>query len=263
LIVPIHAANPGPLTGAGNWTYFFPGHHPVLVDAGIGLPGHLDDIAKAAATGPGRVVVSHAHSDHITGVSALAGRWPDTLFAKFPWPERDSKHPVTWQTLSDGQIIPAGDSELEVVHTPGHAPDHVALWHASTRTLLSADLVTAGTTVVILASQGGSLSQYLQSLRRVLDLAPARLLPAHGDPIDGPAALIRRYIEHRSQRERQVLAALESGVNSVEAIVEHIYVGLEEPLTRMARESVLAHLLKLQDEGLARREGDAWSADDQ
>jgi glyoxylase-like metal-dependent hydrolase (beta-lactamase superfamily II) len=261
LIVPIHAANPGPLTGNGNWTYFFPGRHPVLIDAGVGVAAHLDGIGRASSSGPRRVLVSHAHSDHITGVSALADRWPDTEFAKFPWPERDSRHPVTWESLSDGQLIPAGDSELEVVHTPGHAPDHIAFWHAPTRTLLSADLVTAGTTVAILASQGGSLSQYLRSLQRVLDLNPARLLPAHGDPIGDPAAQVRRYIDHRRMRERQVLEALEAGVGSVEDIVERIYVGLADPLVRMARESVLAHLLKLQDEGLARRQGDTWTTD--
>lgn len=258
MIVPIHASNPGPLTGTGNWTYFFRGRHPLLVDAGTGLPQHLEAIEQATDGGPGHVVVSHAHSDHITGVSALAGRWPGTGFSKFPWPERDNRHPVTWQPLADGQMIPAGDTELEVVHTPGHAPDHVTLWHAPTKTLLSADLVTAGTTVAILAMQGGSLAQYLQSLKRVLDLGPSRLLPAHGDPIDDPASLIRKYIDHRRQRERQVLAALEAGVESVDGIVARIYVGLAEPLVRMARESVLAHLVKLQDEGLARQDGDAW-----
>lgn len=260
MIVPIHAANPGPLTGAGNWTYFFPGRHPLLIDAGTGLPEHLDAIEKVTARGPGHVVVSHAHSDHITGVGALAARWPETEFSKFPWPDRDSKHPVTWHSLADGQMILAGDTELEVILTPGHAPDHVTLWHAPTKTLLSADLVTAGTTVAVLAMQGGSLSQYLDSLRRVLDLAPVRLLPAHGDPIDDPGTLIRRYIDHRRLRERQVLAALEAGVGSVDGIVERIYVGLSDPLVRMARESVLAHLVKLQDEGLARRDGDSWRA---
>jgi hydroxyacylglutathione hydrolase len=112
---------------------------------------------------------------------------------------------------------------------------------------------------VILASSGGSLSQYLHSLKRVLALEPARLLPAHGDPIDEPAPLIRRYIEHRRLRERQVLSALEAGIRTVDAIVERIYVGLAPPLIPMAHESVLAHLIKLQDDGLARRDGERWS----
>jgi hypothetical protein len=59
-------------------------------------------------------------------------------------------------------------------------------------------------------------------------------------------------------RERQILDALEAGVGSVDGIVGRIYVGLTDPLVRMARESVVAHLVKLQDEGLARREGNEW-----
>lgn len=247
------------MTGTGNWTYFFPGRHPVLIDAGTGEAAHLEAIARSRAQGPDHLVVSHAHGDHISGTAAIAARWPETTFSKYPWPERDVMHPVKWHLLSDGDVIPAGDSELQIVHTPGHAPDHLAFWHEATRTLLSADLIVPGTTVVILASSGGSLSQYLQSLKRVLGLAPARLLPAHGDPIDEPAVLIRRYIEHRRLRERQVLSALEAGLRTVDAIVERIYVGLSPPLIPMAHESVLAHLIKLQDDGLARRDGERWS----
>ena len=247
------------MTGAGNWTYFFPGRHPLLLDAGTGLPAHLDAMAAARAEGPGHVVISHAHSDHISGASALASRWPSTRFSKYPWPDRDAKYPVPWNSLSDNEVVPAGDSELQVVHTPGHSPDHAAFWHPATQTLLSGDLVTPGTTVVILASLGGSLADYLRSLKRVLALRPARLLPSHGAPIDDPAAIIRRYIEHRRQRELQVVAALEAGAQTVERIADRIYVGLSAPLVPMARESVLAHLIKLEQEGLARRDGDNWA----
>lgn len=260
MIIPLHAANPGPMTGNGNWTYFFPGRHPVLIDAGTGQLAHIEAIAASRADGPAHVVVSHAHGDHISGVNALATRWPETRFSKYPWPERDRTHAVQWQPLSDGDVIPAGDSELQVVHTPGHAPDHLAFWHEASRTLLSADLVAPGTTVVILPSSGGSLAQYLHSLKRVLALAPARLLPAHGQAIEDPAAIIRRYIEHRRQRERQVLAALEAGVRTVDAIVDRIYFGLSDALVPMARESVLAHLIKLADEGLAARDGEEWTS---
>lgn len=247
------------MTGAGNWTYFFPGRHPVLVDAGTGLAAHIDAVAAARAEGPGHVVVSHAHGDHISGATALAARWPATRFSKHPWPQRDVRYPLPWEFVSDGDVIPAGDSELHVVHTPGHSPDHLAFWHPSTKTLLSGDLVTAGTTVVILATSGGSLTEYLRSLKRVLALAPARLLPSHGAAIDDPGDIIRRYIEHRRQREHQVLAALEAGLRTVDTIVDRIYVGLSAALVPMARESVLAHLIKLEHEGLARRDGDNWT----
>jgi ribonuclease/clavin/mitogillin len=246
------------MTGAGNWTYFLPGRHPVLIDAGVGQAAHIADIINVRAEGPAHVVVTHAHTDHISGAPAIAMRWPDAVFSKHPWSERDAKYEVAWRPLSDGDVVLAGDDELQVVHTPGHAPDHIALWHAESKTLFSGDLVVPGTTVVILATHGGSLAQYLTSLLRIEALAPARLLPAHGAPIDDPVTIIRRYIAHRREREGQVLAALTSGLCTVDALVQRIYVGLAAPLVPMARESVLAHLLKLQDEARVTREGEEW-----
>ena len=258
MFIPLHAANPGPMTGQGNWTYFIPGREPVLIDAGTGLPSHLQAIADARAGGPGHVLVTHAHADHASGAPAIAARWPGAVFSKYPWPGRDEKYQVTWHALADGDRMAAGDDEVEVVYTPGHAPDHVAFWHAGSRTLFAGDLVTPGTTVVILASHGGSLSQYLASLNRVLALRPARLLPAHGPPIDDPAAVITGYLAQRQMREDQIVSALGASVGTIGAIVDRIYQGLSAPLVPMARESVLAHLRKLEDEGRAALVGDEW-----
>ena len=246
------------MTGSGNWTYLLPGRHPVLIDAGTGLAPHLDAIAEAQPEGPGHVVVTHAHGDHASGAPALRERWPNTTFSKFPWPGRDDRYPADWTFLRDGDVIPAGDGSLVVVHTPGHAPDHIALWDAETRTVFSGDLVTLGTTVVILVSAGGSLVQYLDSLRRVMALNPQRLLPAHGNPIDEPGAVIQKYLDHRADREAQVIGGVRSGLSTVEALVGQIYRGLAPALVPMARESVLAHLIKLEDEGRVRREGERW-----
>jgi glyoxylase-like metal-dependent hydrolase (beta-lactamase superfamily II) len=259
VILPIHAANPSAMTGAGNWTYFLPGRHPVLIDSGVGVRAHLDAIAQARAEGPAHVLVSHAHSDHISGVPALASRWAETVFSKMSWPERDANYQVSWRLLGEGDVIPAGDEELHAIHTPGHAPDHLAFWHPPSRTLFSGDLVVAGTTVVIPASMGGSLTAYLASLERVLALAPARLLPAHGDPIDQPERLIHQYLAHRREREHQVIAALAGGLRSVDALVSRIYVGLAAALVPMAQESVLAHLQKLEHDQVVRRDGEEWA----
>ncbi|HUE86707.1 MAG TPA: MBL fold metallo-hydrolase [Vicinamibacterales bacterium] len=259
MILPLHAANPSAMTGTGNWTYFLPGRHPVLIDAGVGDASHLEEMARARREGPGHVLVTHAHSDHISGVTALARRWPDIRFSKMPWPDRDAKHQVPWHALADGEAIPAGDAVLQAVHTPGHAPDHLAFWHPSTRTVLSGDLVVAGTTVVIPASMGGSLTAYLSSLEKLLSLDPVRLLPAHGEPIEQPDRIIRQYIAHRHEREQQVIAALASGLRTAEGLVHRIYVGLEIALVPMARESVLAHLHKLEDDRVVRREGQEWA----
>src|SRR5690606_6582430 len=141
---------------------------------------------------------------------------------------------------------------------PGHAPDHVAFWHAETRTLFSGDLVVAGTTVVILASAGGSLREYLRSLERVRALRAARLLPAHGPPITDPDAMLTHDIRHRQARDAQIRAALGDGVRRIEDIVARIYVGLAPELRSMAQESVFAHLVNMEEEGIVRRDGDEW-----
>ena len=259
IIVSLHAANPGPYTGAGNWTYLIPGDQPLLIDAGVGRAEHLESIAAAAPAGPSRVLVTHAHPDHASGAPALAARWPSIQFSKMSWPEQDVAT-LAWAALADGDRITTGEGVLEVVHTPGHAPDHVVLWHEETRTVFGADLMQLGNTVAIPASSGGDLAAYLQSLRRVAALKPSRVLPAHGPVIDDPLALIEQYLAHRHHREVQVLSALEARLDSVDAITERIYTGLNPQLGPLARENVLAHLIKLQQDGLARQDGERWES---
>ena len=112
---------------------------------------------------------------------------------------------------------------------------------------------------MIPASHGGSLAEYLQSLESMLQLNPARAPPAHGPVIEDPAALIHHYVEHRAQREQQVIEALASGLSTVDAITSKIYPSVVPALLPMARESVLAHLQKLQADRLAACNDAHWS----
>ena len=258
-VIAVHAFNPGPLTGNGNTTWLLPGHVPTLIDAGTGEPEHLDALERALAGARlAQVLVTHAHVDHASGAPAIAERMPHVRFLKMPWPVRDTAWHVRWEPLKDGESIAAGDSTLTAVHTPGHSPDHLCFWQSDTRSVFSGDLAWKGSTVVIPQAQGGDVGAYLDSLERVIALDPLIMLPAHGDVIDRPIELLREYIEHRMVRERQIVAALRTGVTDPTEMVKRIYPSLAPPLIAAARESVLAHLMKLEREGRIRRVGDAW-----
>lgn len=252
----LHAGNPGPFTGGGNWTYFIDGDEPVLIDAGAGVGAHLEAIEAAAGPRRLHLVVTHGHSDHISGAPVIVERRPATRLSKMPWPGRDRG--LSWRPIGDGDVITTGEGPLDVIHTPGHAPDHLCLWHADSRTIFVGDMLVQGGTVMIPASHGGSLAEYLRSLDRLLALEPRRALPAHGPAIDDPAALIRSYVEHRARRERQVIEALEAGATGIDDFLARIYPDLAAALEPMARETVLAHLMKLEGEGRVRRAEARW-----
>ena len=253
--------NPGPYTGAGNNTYLLSGREPALIDAATGEPRHLAALDEAlGGSALSRVLVTHAHPDHASGAPDVAARWTDAAFFKLPWPERDDEYGVDWRPLADGDVVDAGDGALRVVHTPGHAPDHVCFLDEADGTLFCGDLLIQGGTVVVPGSYGGNLADYLASLARVRELRPARVLPAHGPEIDDVAALVDEYVAHRRRRDEQILSALREGHTTQAAVVRVVYPDLATELLGAAGESVLAHLLKLEAAGAVRRRDATWEA---
>ena len=240
------------MTGAGNWTWFIDGQAPTLIDAGVGDPGHLEAIDDAVRRDLAHVLVTHAHGDHASGAPMITERMPSARFHKYPWPEYDGRSGVAWEAVADGDELDAGDTRLVAVHTPGHAPDHLCFWHPESGVVFCGDLVVSGSTVWVPANQRGDMAAYIASLRTVLSLNPRRLFPAHGPVIDDPQTLLRRYIDHRLEREAQVVGALREGDQTAAAMVARIYQGLQEILIPRAEETVTAHLHKLEREGLAR-----------
>src|SRR5207244_8621808 len=125
------------MTGSGNNTYLIAGANgsAALIDAGVGEPQHLAELAAELVLRRARldsVLVTHGHRDHAGGAPALATAYPAAGFIKRPWDGEDAQFAVPWRSASDGERLPAGDHELQVIHTPGHSPDHLAFWHEPT-----------------------------------------------------------------------------------------------------------------------------------
>jgi glyoxylase-like metal-dependent hydrolase (beta-lactamase superfamily II) len=232
-VILLRAGNASEWTGpTGNNTYLVTGPPAVLIDAGVGAPEHVDAIAQALNGAPlDLLLITHAHVDHVAGVPALTARWPRLVVRGGPG-----------EALRDGDAV-AG---LRAIHTPGHSPDHFCFVDDDTRDVYCGDLARIGGTVVIPASRGGDLSEYLASLRRIRALDPPRLLPAHGPIVAHPRQLIDEYLAHRAQRDQQVKDALAAGCRTPEEIVARIYPGLSPKLLDAARETVLAHLKRLE-----------------
>jgi glyoxylase-like metal-dependent hydrolase (beta-lactamase superfamily II) len=237
----IPAANPGPLTGAGNNTWLLDGAEPTLIDAGVGADAHVEAVAaELAGRSLARVLVTHHHGDHASGLTALRARWPDLRAFKFPLAGETG-----WLPLADGDRVIAGDRQLTAIHTPGHAPDHLCFQDDVAGDLYSGDMLIVGTTVMIPAGRGGSLRAYLASLERLAALEPGRAFPGHGPIVEQPVDLIREYIEHRRLRDRQVRACLARGIEDIDMIVRTIYGKLPDAVHSAARQTVEAHLENL------------------
>ena len=247
-VIVLPAANPSLWTGpTGSNTYLLTGRTPTLIDAGVGQPAHLDALATGLKGQPlSLVLLTHSHSDHASGVPAVLDRWPAAVVRP------------NARSLVDAEVIDAGDGTLTAIYTPGHAPDHFCFMDRMAGDLYCGDLVRAGGTVVIPASRGGDLRAYLNSLQRIRELEPRRLLPGHGPIIDDPQRAIDEYCAHRAERESQILDALRRGLATPAEIVTGVYGPLPSVLVKAAADSVLAHLKKLEQDGIATLRDGRW-----
>ncbi len=263
----LHPMKTRPLPPATHTNAYLVGEREMaLIDPGSDDPEELGSLFRLieALAEDGRrlklVLLTHHHSDHCAGADAVRSRFKAQVAAH----AENARHVKVDFTLEDGDWVPLlpghGDWNLRALHTPGHAPGHLCFLHPRTRSLFTGDVIPGGTGTVIIDPPEGDMAAYMASLERLTREPVEWLFPGHGAPQGAALRRIHALIAHRQEREAKVLAALDRELKPIAALVERAYADTPCELWRYAERSLLAHLLKLEAEGRAGRDGERWRA---
>jgi glyoxylase-like metal-dependent hydrolase (beta-lactamase superfamily II) len=277
LVRRVIANNPSKYTYLGTGTYIIGNGDVAVIDPGPILDDHRAALSAALEGERVRaILVTHCHSDHSplaawlrdeTGAPTIAFG-PHGSVETDPDPEidADAEDDVTLEESTDTEFDPdvrVGDGEvaamgigwtMRAVHTPGHTSNHMCYALDEEHALFTGDHVMGWSTSVV-SPPDGNMRDYIESLRKVMARDDASLWPTHGAPVTSPRPFLEAFLEHRLEREAQVLAAVRSGLSDIEGMVEKMYADVREELHKAAGRSVLSHLIKLVEEGTVTAEG--------
>jgi len=237
------------------------GDEAVLIDADYPLPEAKENtLACLRSLGQDTTLtnlfLSHAHPDHIGGAMSLKKECGLNIHIHANEREYvETKGVEIDSELVDDQTYSIAGDKLRMVFTPGHSPGHVCFYLEKARALFTADTVLGkGTSVVV--PPFGNMIDYLASLDKLLKLDLDVIYPGHGDPITKPREKLTEYIEHRAEREKQVIELLKEGLTTPAQMVPRIYVGYHKSVLAAAAKSVQAQLEKLETEKRAEADKD-------
>jgi glyoxylase-like metal-dependent hydrolase (beta-lactamase superfamily II) len=283
LVRRVIANNPSKYTYLGTGTYIVGNGDVAVIDPGPMLDDHRDALAAALEGERVRaILVTHCHSDH----SPLAAWLGDTTGAPTiafgphgtvePDPDVDPDDGTIEAGLTleettdtdfdpdvrvdDGEVAATGLGwTMRAVFTPGHTSNHMCYALDEERALFTGDHVMGWSTTVV-SPPDGDMRDYMDSLRKVIARDDESLWPTHGAPVTTPKPFLEAFLEHRLEREAQVLAAVRSGQSDIEGMVKQMYTDVREELHKAAGRSVLSHLIKLVDDGVVHADGKGKAA---
>ncbi|NNC54693.1 MAG: MBL fold metallo-hydrolase [Pseudomonadales bacterium] len=235
------------MTGAGTNSYVVGRERLVVVDPGPAIDSHIDALAAAAGDKLEAIVVTHTHPDHSPAAKPLAALTGAPLYGALSCHEHFQDTTFTPDhLLAHDMLVPAGDMPLRAIHTPGHVDNHYCLLMEEPGIIMVGDHLMQGSTVVIAPPQG-DMAEYIASLQRLLEYAPAAIAPAHGEMITQAAQEVAAIVAHRLAREEKIFSVCEAaGEADTDALLPRAYDDVDSSLHPIARYSLLAHLLKLE-----------------
>ena len=260
LIGRVLAPNPGPFTFKGTGVYIVGERDVAVIDPGPDVPAHVEALRRAlAGKRVTHILVTHTHSDHSPAAQPLkewsgaktyafgphgAGRADDGVKIE----ESGDMAFVPDVRVTDGDMIEGDGFAIECVYTPGHTSNHMCYALKEERALFTGDHVMGWSTTVV-APPDGDMQAYMASLRKLQERDDHVLWPTHGGPVRDPAPFLQAYVDHRLQREAQIVECLNDGVDTIPAMVARMYADVDKRLHVAAGRSVLAHLIQLENEG--------------
>ena len=246
------AANPGPFTYTGTGTYIIGEGNVAVVDPGPLDDDHIAAILKAVeGETVTHILITHTHFDHSPGAAPLKQATGAKTYGYGPHMgngggENSLEHSGDMDFMPDvkvshGDIIEGDGWSVEALHTPGHTSNHICYCYREAKALFSGDHVMGWSTSVI-SPPDGNMKAYMNSLRLLLDRDDELYWPTHGPAIHNPQAFVQSFIDHRNNREEQIMKCLRSDMRYISAMVKSMYTDVPEILHPAAALSVQAHL---------------------
>ena len=264
-VMRLTAPNPGAMTGPGTNSYLVgdPATGYIAIDPGPNEPEHLERLWRAAGGDIRIIICTHSHPDHSPGarpLQALCSGKPPILGLPSAPTARAASEFTPDRALADGEevVLEGGGLHhtLKVIHTPGHAANHLCLVLLEDGLLFSGDHILNGSTTVV-DPPDGDMTAYLDSLDKLTAACEAQgvdfIMPAHGYVLGFATQAIAHLKAHRLQREAKVIAAMQARPQgTLEDWVELAYDDVPQRLWPVAQRSLLAHVQRIEALGLIR-----------
>ncbi len=252
LVRRVTAPNSNLMTGPGTNSYLVGDRQLALIDPGPAISSHIEQLLALCGERLCWILVTHTHPDHspaarqisdVTGAQMIGCVMADDG-------HQDRTFEVK-ENLYHGQLLETPEFNLEAIHTPGHVANQFCYLLREEGMLFSGDHIMQGSSVVIIPPSG-NMADYIRSTRQLMNYPITTIAPGHGDLLNTPAAVLEQIVDHRLQREQRVVEALRHlGESGMDALLARVYSDVSSDLLSMAKLSLWAHLLKLEEDGVA------------